>query len=93
MARAGQVARLLAMALGGLQEVSDGWAMGIGSVQQNKRWFSLGQGEGERERERESERERDSLGQPRLATLVYFSTLNLLLSMVKCTNQLENSCF
>ena len=87
MARAGQVARLLAMALGGLQEVSDGWAMGIGSVQQNKRWFSLGQGEGERERER------DSLGQPRLATLVYFSTLNLLLSMVKCTNQLENSCF
>jgi hypothetical protein len=37
------------MALGGLQEVSDGWAMGIGSVQQNKRWFSLGQGEGERE--------------------------------------------
>ena len=77
MARAGQVARLLAMALGGLQEVSDGWAMGIGSVQQNKRWFSLGQGEGERERE----------------TLVYFSTLNLLLSMVKCTNQLENSCF
>ena len=77
MARAGQVARLLAMALGGLQEVSDGWAMGIGSVQQNKRWFSLGQGEGERERD----------------TLVYFSTLNLLLSMVKCTNQLENSCF
>ena len=53
MARAGQVARLLAMALGGLQEVGDGWAMGIGSVQQNKRWFSLGQGEGERERERE----------------------------------------
>ena len=47
----------------------------------------------EKERERESERERDSLGQPRLATLVYFSTLNLLLSMVKCTNQLENSCF
>jgi len=93
VARAGQVARLLAMALGGLQEVSDGWAMGIGSVQQNKRWFSLGQGEGERERERESERERDSLGQPRLAALVYFSTLNLLLSMVKCTNQLENSCF
>ena len=44
-------------------------------------------------KERESERERDSLGQPRLATLVYFSTLNLLLSMVKCTNQLENSCF
>ena len=77
VARAGQVARLLAMALGGLQEVSDGWAMGIGSVQQNKRWFSLGQGEGERERD----------------TLVYFSTLNLLLSMVKCTNQLENSCF
>ena len=87
MARAGQVALLLAMALGGLQEVRDGWAMGIGSVQQNKRWFSLGQGEGERERER------DSLGQPRLATLVYFSTLNLLLSMVTCTNQLENSCF